>query len=33
MFLLYKIIVGGRIQTHNGPVLARGPYVWHPWCR
>jgi len=23
----------GRIQPHNGPVLARGPYVWHPWFR
>jgi len=23
----------GRIQPRNGPVLARGPYVWHPWSK
>jgi len=22
----------GRIYPRNGTVLARGPYVWHPWC-
>jgi len=21
----------GWIQPRNGPVLAHGPYVWHPW--
>jgi len=23
----------GQIQHRNGPVLARGPYVWHPWSK
>jgi len=38
-FLLYKEVFtlqnhpAGRIQPRNGPVLARGRYVWHPWYR